>query len=87
MNIQPAKVTPDLPPVRVASTHDAPHSNPDYGMGELRAHLRIQNATFVPMHIAKQEISRGAASMMHTVGTTIGNTDQTAIVGDIHGNQ
>ena len=83
LNIQTPKLTPDLPPVQVASTHEAVSLKPDFGMGELRAHLRIQNATYVPIHIARQEISRGAANVMQTVGT-VGSNDHTAFIPGVY---
>ena len=80
LDLPAPKITSDTIVVRTASTHDADPSKPDYGMGELRAHLRVQNATFTSIPITKQELSRGAASMMQTVSSN----DHIPVIGGVY---
>ena len=82
LDMPPIKVTPD--PVRVASTHEAASVKPDNYLGDVVAHTeRMKKVTLAAISVPAQRSYHEAISGIQEVG----NTDQTAFISAVHGNQ
>lgn len=81
VNIQPTKVTPDSPVVQTASTHEAVSNNP---LGPVLVYVKLASHTsLATIRVPAQKSYHEATSVIQEVG----NTDQTAFISAVHGNQ
>ena len=84
LNIRTPKLTPDLPMVRVASTHEAVSLKPDNYLGDVVTQTeRMRKVTLAAVSVPAQRSYHEATNVMQEVG----NTDQTAFISAVHGNQ